>query len=46
MIILFLFFIMFILLMSIQYLIHFNKTIYLKTVDNYFRFSNGENKFE
>ena len=33
-------------LMAIRFMFIFNKTIYLKTIDNNFRFSNSENKFE
>ena len=39
-------FLVLLIFMAIRFMIHFNKTIYLKTIDNYFRFSNGENKFE
>ncbi len=31
---------------GIRYIINFYNKIYFKTIDNNFRFSNGENKFE
>ena len=39
-------FLVLIIFMAIRHIIKFNKTIYLKTIDNNFRFFNGENKFE
>ena len=32
--------------MFVRFIINFYNTIYLKTVDNNFRFSDGANKFE
>ncbi len=39
-------FLVLIIFMAIQHIIKFNNTIYLNTIDNNFRFSDGANKFE
>jgi hypothetical protein len=44
--ILFFLFLLIFFFMAFQYIVNFHKIIYLKTVDNNFRFSNSENKFE
>jgi hypothetical protein len=40
------FFVLLLSFMAIRFMFIFNKTIYLKTIDNNFRFSSGKNKFE